>query len=63
MATFLLVTEVSMENTLHLLKKILYIHYLFCFQKDLYKTKALFNLDSEINAVTSTYIAKLGLKI
>ena len=63
MATSLLVTKTYMKNTLQLLEKRLYIYYLLYFWKDPHETKALINLDNEVNDMTPAYIAKLGLKI
>lgn len=45
------------------LDRILYIYYLVCFQKDQDKVLALISSRSEVNAMTPTYISKLGLKV
>lgn len=58
---FLSMTAASIKNISQLLKKVPYIYYLLCFWKDLHKTRALFNLGSEVNIITSAYAAKLGL--
>lgn len=63
LATSLLVIASNMEDTLWLLKRVLYIHYPLCFQKDLYEITALIALDSEVYTMTPTYIAKLDLKV
>ena len=62
-ATSLLVTAASMENTLRLLERVLCIHHLLHFQKDLQETRVLIDLGNEVNAMTPTYATKLGLKI
>lgn len=56
-------TEANIENILQPLKRVSYIYYLLCFWKDLHKTKTLFDLGSEVNAITLAYAAKLGLKV
>ena len=63
LATSLSVTVASIEDILWLLEKVLCIHYLLRFQKDLRETRALINSGSEINAMTPAYIAKLGLEV
>lgn len=57
-------TPMFVSNILPSLKFILYIHYLIQFKKN-NKVKILTLIDSasEINAVTSAYATKLGLKI
>ena len=55
--------KASMENILQLLEKVPHIYYLFCFQKDPYKTRALIDLDNEVNAMTCVYVAKPGFKV
>lgn len=61
LAIFLLVTEASKKNILRLLERILYIHHPLCFWKNLNKTKALVNLGSEVNTMTSVYVAELNI--
>lgn len=63
LVAFLLVIEANMEDILRLLEKILCIHYLLHFKKDLYEIRALINLSSEVNTITPAYATKLGLKI
>lgn len=75
LATSMSITEVSMEadpkvvpslevsvldkSTLPF-KCMLCIYYLFCFKKDQHKIQALINSNNKVNAITSTYIKKLG---
>lgn len=59
----LLVTEASMENTLRPLKIVLYIHHPLHLQKNLYKNRALINLDNKVNIMILAYTAKLGFKL
>ena len=42
------------------LKKVLYIYYLACFQKNSYNIKALINFDTRINTIIPTCTLKLG---
>lgn len=51
------------KNPLFLLKRVLYIYYLGRFTKDKAKIKTLLDFVSEVNAMTSTYVGKLDLKI
>lgn len=44
-------------------KCIPYIHYLVHFKKNQVKTQALIDSDSKVNAITWSYVTKLGLKI
>lgn len=54
----------SMKNTSLALDQVLYIHYPLRFRKDKEnKVKALINFGREVDAMTSTYAAKLGLKV
>lgn len=57
----LLVTKTSKKNII--LKKLLYMHYLLYFQKDIAEVKTLINLCIEFNTITLAYIAKLSLKV
>lgn len=41
----------------------LYIHYLFRFQKDITGIRALVDLGNDNTAITLAYAAKLGLKV
>ena len=50
-----------MEDTLLALDWILFIHYLVWFKNN--EVWALINSDNEVNSMTLSYIAKLGLKI
>lgn len=54
---------VSIEKTLQLLERVLYIHYLLHFQKDISGIKVMIDLNSELNARTLMYISKLGLNV
>lgn len=63
MVTSLSTIEAGIEDTLCLIKKVLFIYHLLRFQKDLHKTKALIDLNKEINTITSAYAVKLNLKI
>lgn len=51
-----------MKNISRPLDWILYIHFLFYFQKDIVGVKFLINSSSEVNALTLGYALKLGLK-
>lgn len=62
MATSLLVTETSKEDSISL-EQVSYIYYLLCFQKDIVSIKALINLDSKVNTITPPYALKLGLQV
>lgn len=55
--------KASIKNILYPLEKVLYIYYLFRFQKDLHETKVLIDLGNKINIMTLAYAAKLDLKI
>lgn len=60
---FILITKASKKDKM-ILEKIQYIYYLLYFRKDKKnEEQALIDLDSKINAIILTYIAKLGLKI
>lgn len=50
LATSLLMTTTSIEDTSRLLDRVPYIHHLFHFENDLCETRALIELDNEINA-------------
>ena len=63
LTNFLSITEASMEDILQPLIKILCIHHLFRFQKNIYKTSILIDLSSEVNAMTPVCTAKLGFKV
>ena len=63
LATSLSVTAANMEDILRLLEKILYIHHQLHFRKNLWKTRALIDSSSEVNAMTPAYAAKLGLRV
>lgn len=60
-ATFLLVIEASKKDII--LEKILYIHYLLCFQKNIIDVKTLNNFSIEANVMILAYFSKLGLQI
>ena len=60
--TSLLVTETSKEEYLSL-EQVPCIYYLLRFWKDITGVRALFDLGSEVNAMTPAYAIKLGLKI
>ena len=53
-------TETNKEVTL---EQVPCIHYLLHFWKNTVGVRALVDLGSEVNAMTPTYIAKLGLKV
>lgn len=55
--------EASIKDILPPLGKVLYIHFLFFFQKNLHKTRALIDLNSKINITPLAHSAKLDLKI
>ena len=57
-ANSLLVTETSKEDDVAL-QRVPYVQYLIRFKKK--EVQALINLGSEVNAMTSTYVSKLGL--
>lgn len=61
--TSFLITGISMEDTLRLLEKVLYMHYPLCLQKDLQKTRALIDSCIKVNAMTPAYTSNLGLKV
>lgn len=63
LATSTLMTKARMEDILQPLEKVLYIHYLLCFLKNLYKISTLIDLGNEVNIMTFAYAAKLGLKV
>ena len=63
LATSLLVTAVSIRDTLWPLERVSCINNPFCFKKDLRKTRALIDLSSDGNAMTPAYKAKLRLEI
>lgn len=60
LATFLLVTEANKKNNI-ILDQILFVFYLIYFKKK--EIHALINLSSKVNAITSEFAFKLGLKI
>ena len=53
-------TKTNKEVTL---ERVSYIHYPLYFWKDTIGIRALIDLGSEVNAMTPTYTAKLGLKV
>lgn len=53
-------TETSKKSNV-VLKKILYIYYLFRFQKDTLKVKILIDFYSKVSTMKQAYISKLGL--
>lgn len=56
--------KASKNNNNIVLKRILYIHYLFYFYKNKkIKIQAPINFNYKINAITLTYVTKLGFKI
>lgn len=65
LVVFVPVTDASKKNDNIILHRIQYIYYLLCFcnknKKD--KMQILINFSSEINLMTLTYVAKLGLKV
>ena len=62
MATSSSVTEISKEEYVFL-KRVSCIHYLLRFWKNTIGIRALVDLGSKINAMTSAYATKLGLKV
>ena len=62
LATSALITEASKKDEM-VLERILYIHYLFRFRKDIAKVKALLDFGNKVNTITPTYAAKLDLKV
>lgn len=57
-------TLISVSNNIALLfKYILYIYYLINLKKNQVKAQLLINFGSKINAITWSYVNKLGLKI
>lgn len=62
MTTSLLVTKTSKEDYLSL-ERVPYIYYPLCFQKDTVGIRALIDLGSKINVMTSVYTSKLGFKV
>ena len=52
-----------MEDTLRLLKKVVYIHHPLYYQKKLHKIRTLINSGSGVNIMTPAYAAKLGFKV
>lgn len=50
-------------NAFPLLKRVPYIHYSMRFKKDQLKVQALIDSGSEVNTMTRSYAAKLGLKV
>lgn len=57
-------TEIRKKSDLILLlKRILYIYYLIYFKKNQAKVLILLDLRSEMNFITSIYIAKPGFKV
>lgn len=54
--------SLSAKNSL-LLKRYLYIYYLFHFKKDQSKFQAPLEFDNKVNAMAPAYAASLGLKI
>ena len=58
--TSTLVTETNKEV---ILERVPYVHYPLRFWKDTIGIRALVDLGSEVNAMTPTYAAKLGLKV
>lgn len=59
--TFLLIVEVSMEDTLLAPNQIPFIYYPIQFEKN--KIRALINFDNKVNAMSPGYVSKLGLKM
>lgn len=63
LAIFTLMTETSKKDKV-ILKRVLYIHYLFCFYKDKKdEIKTLINSNNKINTMTLAYTSKLGQKV
>ena len=60
LATSLSVTGTNKEVTL---ERVPCIHYPLRFQKDIASVRALVDSGNEVNAMTPTYTAKLGLKV
>ena len=50
-------------NAFPLLERVPYIHYSMRFKKDQLKVQALIDSGSEVNTMTRSYAAKLGLKV
>lgn len=63
LATSMLMIDASIDNTLWLLERVLCIHHLLYFRKNMYKTRALINSTNKVNTMIPAYAAKLGLKI
>lgn len=61
LTTSLFIVGTSIDNILLILDQILYIYYLFYFQKDNIKVKVLINSGSKVNRITSAYGLKLSL--
>lgn len=55
-------TEANSENKV-ILKKLLCIHYLLRFSKDIAEVKALLNFGNETNAIMPAYATKINLKV
>lgn len=62
MVTFTLMIIANKKIDL-LFKHVPYIYYPLYFKKNKSNIKALINFNNEVNAITSIYIAKLGLKV
>lgn len=62
LATSAPMTKASKKDEL-MLERVPCIYYSFRFQKDNAEVKALINSSNEVNAMTLTHIAKLGLKV
>ena len=60
LATSSSVTQTNKEVTL---KRVPYIYYPLCFRKDTIGVRALVDSGNEINTMTPTYVAKLGLQV
>lgn len=61
MATFLLVIKTSKKNVI--LKKILYIYYPLCFQKNIIDIKLLIDSGNKVNDIILGFALKLDFKV
>lgn len=52
-----------MKDTLLLLEQVLYIHYPVQFRKNQAKTQTLIDFGTKVNAMTQSYVVKLGFKV
>lgn len=62
LVTFMLIIEANKKDK-RVLERVFYIYYLFRFQKNIIKIKALIDSGSKINTINLKYALKLAQKV